>query len=206
MSRPVYLVALTGGIGSGKSTVAGLFVNAGVPVIDADVIAHLLTAPGGAAINAIKQEFGAAMINPAGALDRARMRERVFAEPARKIALENILHPMIREQMDHAAAAAQGDGAEIAILAVPLLFETMSFRGRARRALVIDCSVELQRQRVHQRSGIAMAEIERIISSQVSRSMRLQLADDVISNSGDVTVLPAQVSQLHERYRALANE
>lgn len=208
MSRPLslslYIVALTGGIGSGKSTVADLFSLRDVPVIDADVIAHNVTAPGGRAMASVLQAFGQAAVDPSGAMDRAYVRQRVFDDAASKSTLEGILHPMIRAEMD--AAIERASGAAYAVLAIPLLFETMSYRDRANRSLAVDCSLAMQRQRVQNRSGLKAEQIDQIIASQVSRQIRLQLADDVICNSGAPEGLGAQVEFFHQRYVRLADE
>jgi len=206
VSRPAFIVALTGGIGSGKSTVAELFLRRGIPTIDADEIAHSLTAPGGAALPAIVRQFGNDILDPTGAMDRAGMRQRVFDDFSSKAALEQILHPMIRNDIETAISAAHADKSAYVLLAIPLLFETMSYRGRAHRTLAVDCPVEMQRARVRERSKLSVAQIDQIIATQVSRSIRLQMADDVISNAGSVSQLESQVGVFHGRYLSQANE
>ncbi|MEO8102228.1 MAG: dephospho-CoA kinase [Betaproteobacteria bacterium] len=204
MPNPSYIVALTGGIGSGKSTVAGLFGQHGAHVIDTDIVAHRLTASGGTAIEPIARKFGDGMIAATGALDRSRMRDQVFADGSARAALEQILHPMIRAEVGQELGSDAARRAPYVMLAVPLLFETMVFRKQADRALVVDCPTALQRRRVQQRSGLSPVEVERILASQISRDRRLQLADDVISNSDALAALPAQVKFLHGRYGLLA--
>lgn len=195
MSVPV--IGLTGGIGSGKSTVADLFAERGASIVDTDRIAHALTAPGGAAMPAIGAAFGAALLAGDGSLARSAMRRLVFAEPAQRQRLEAILHPLIREQARAECAAAAGD---YALLVVPLLAETGALRSLMRRVLVIDCDPAVQRERVMRRSGLAAAEAEAIIAAQASREARLALADDVIVNDGELSELAPQVDRLHQLY------
>ena len=204
MPRPNYIVALTGGIGSGKSTVAALFGQRGVHIIDTDDIAHAITGAGGRALAPICKVFGDGVLAANGALDRAVMRTRVFEDADARAALEKVLHPLIREDVDAAFRADSATRAPYVMLAVPLLFETMGYRGQIRRALVVDCPVELQRRRVQQRAGLTLPAVDRILASQISRSLRLQLADDVISNPGDAKRLPPQVDFLHEYYEMMA--
>ncbi|HVL58489.1 MAG TPA: dephospho-CoA kinase [Burkholderiaceae bacterium] len=201
--RP-FLVALTGGIGSGKSTVAALFVERGAALVDSDALSRELTAPGGAAIEKIRSEFGDAAIGPDGGLDRAAMRARVFADPTARQRLEALLHPMIRQRSDAAIAAAAG--APYVIVDVPLLAETGAWRDRADRVLVVDVPRDTQIDRVIRRSGLERAQVDAILRAQASREQRLALADDVIDNSGDPAALPAQVDRLHAKYCRLASE
>ena len=199
-----YVVGLTGGIGSGKSTVADLFAAQGVAVVDADAIARELTAPGGAALPALQAEFaelGAAVIGPDGALDRASMRALAFANPAHKARLEAILHPLIRAECD-ARCAAAGD-APYVLLVVPLLIESGAYRDRVRRVLVVDCDEATQVARVVARSGLSPDEVRRIIATQLARAERLAAADDVIVNMAGVAALEPQVLAMHERYLRL---
>ena len=199
MTRPT--VCLTGGIGSGKSSVARLFEAHGVEVIDADALAHELTASGGAAIPAIRAAFGPEVVDGSGALDRERMRGRAFADPAARKRLESILHPMIRDESERRQAAATS---AYVILMIPLLVESGDPRRRCDRVLVVDCPEAEQIRRVMLRSNLARPEVEAIMAAQASRAERLAHADDVIDNGGDPSGLPRQVAALHARYLALA--
>jgi dephospho-CoA kinase len=194
-------VCLTGGIGSGKSSVARLFEARGVEVIDADALAHALTAPGGGAIPAIRAAFGPEVIDERGALDRERMRQQVFGDPGARKRLEAILHPIIREESERLRAAA---ASAYVILMIPLLVESGDPRRRCDRVLVVDCPEEEQVRRVMLRSNLARPEVAAIMATQASRAARLAHADDVIDNGGDPDRLPPQVEVLHARYLALA--
>ena len=196
-----FLVGLTGGIGSGKSTVADLFAAHGAHIVDTDAIAHALTTAGGAAIPAIRHAFGDAVIEPEGALDRAAMRKVVFADPDARRRLETILHPMIGHccelMIDEASAP-------YTIVVVPLLVESNRWRSRIDRLLVVDLPVEQQITRVMQRNRFERSQVEAIVAAQVSRDVRLAAADDVIVNDGTPADLEPQVEMLHHRYLALA--
>ncbi|WP_420476134.1 dephospho-CoA kinase [Noviherbaspirillum sp. ST9] len=196
-----FSVGLTGGIGSGKTTVADMLAARGAAIIDTDQIAHALTAPGGMAINEIRAQFGDAFLTPEGAMDRAKMRAYVFAEPAAKARLEAILHPLIRIETEKAAEAA---GGAYVVFAVPLLVESGSWKQRVTRVLVVDCAEETQVRRVMSRSGLPEAQIRAIMAAQASRSDRLAAADDVIDNDGDAMALVPQVDKLHALYTSLA--
>jgi dephospho-CoA kinase len=196
-----YVVGLTGGIGSGKSAAAQGFEGLGATVIDTDAIAHALTAAGGAAIAPIRAAFGADYITAEGALARARMRELVFADAAKKSVLEAILHPLIRQRSGELVRAARSP---YVILMVPLLIESGDYRGRCQRILVVDCPEELQVERVVARSGISAAQVRAIMATQASRAARLAAADDVIDNSRDPAHLRREVEALHRRYLQLA--
>lgn len=201
ISAELFSVGLTGGIGSGKTTVANMFAARGAAVIDTDLIAHQLCAPGGAAIKDIRAQFGASFITPEGAMDRARMRELVFADPAEKKRLESILHPLIRTETERAAQQAQGI---YTIFVVPLLIESGDWARRVSRVLVVDCPESLQIERVMARNGLAETQVRAIMLQQASRADRLAAADDVITNAGDAATLAPQVDRLHNVYCALA--
>ena len=196
-----YCVGLTGGIGSGKSEVSSLFGKLGAAVVDTDEISHALTAPAGAAIAAIRERFGSGIVAADGGLDRARMRNLVFSDAAARQKLESILHPLIRERTRAAVAGAR---ARYVIVVVPLLFETGAFLDLVARVLVVDCEEEEQIRRVVARSGIAAAEIRRIMAAQLPRAARIQRADDVLDNSGGLETLRDPVTRLHDKYLALA--
>ncbi|HNT39517.1 MAG TPA: dephospho-CoA kinase [Rubrivivax sp.] len=191
-------IGLTGGIGSGKSTVAALLVRHGAALVDTDAIARALTLPGGAAIAAIADTFGAAMIGADGALDRERMRQQVFADPAAKARLEAILHPLIAAQAEREAEAA---GARIVVFDVPLLAESTRWRARVDRILVVDCEEDTQRRRVMQRSGWSDAAVRAVIAQQAGRAARRAIADAVIYNDGlSPPELAHEVRALWERW------
>jgi len=196
-----YVVGLTGGIGSGKSAAAAAFARLGAEVVDTDEIAHELTAAGGAALPGIRELFGAEVLGPQGAMDRNRVRERVFADPAARRALEALLHPLIREESERRIAAA---AAAYVVHVVPLLVESRDYRNRVNRVLVVDCPEEVQVRRVRERSGLSEAEVRAIMATQASRAGRLAAADDVIDNSGTLGALQKQVEALHRRYLAYA--
>jgi dephospho-CoA kinase len=196
-----FLVGLTGGIGSGKSAAADIFGELGATIVDTDAIAHELTAPGGAAIKPIRDAFGAEVIASNGALDRAAMRRRVFADVQAKARLEGILHPMIRAEADRRSAAAR---APYVVLVVPLLVESGGYRSRVQRVAVVDCPEEVQVKRVMSRSGLTAEEARAIMAAQVERSQRLAAADDVIDNGGELAALRPQVEALHRKYLEMA--
>jgi dephospho-CoA kinase len=200
MNRPL-VVGLTGGIGSGKSYAAELFGARGAAIVDTDVIAHQLTAPGGAAMAAIRAAFGETVIDSHGALDRAAMRELAFADPAQRKRLEAILHPLIRAESAARVAAAE---APYILLVVPLLVESGTYRDRVARVLVVDCSEQTQVDRVVARSGLTPQAVRAIMAAQATRAERLAVADDVIDNDGDVDALRRQVATLDAAYRRLA--
>jgi dephospho-CoA kinase len=197
----MWVVGLTGGIGSGKSTVADCFAAMGVPVIDTDVIARQLTAPGGSALAAIQTTFGDAIMLPDGALDRAALRSRVFADTAARRQLEAILHPRIRQQVEQTLAALH---APYALIVIPLLVETGAYQDLLDRVLVVDCPETLQIERVMARSGLDRDEVERIMAAQAGRAERLAAANDMITNTGLPEALRAQVAVLHQDYLARA--
>jgi len=192
-----FVVGLTGGIGSGKSAAASEFARLGAAVVDTDAIAHALTQAGGAAIPEVERIFGRQMMGESGAMDRNRMREHVFADPAAREALEALLHPMIREESRRLIAAAQGP---YVIYVVPLLVESQDYRRRVDRVLVIDVPEELQVERVRARSGLSEPQVLAILASQATRADRLAAADDVIENRGTIDALRKQVAAFHQKY------
>ncbi len=195
------VVALTGGIGSGKSTVAAILQELGAAVIDTDEIAHRLTAPGQPGALAVREQFGAEYLLPDGALDRARMRELVFTDPAAKKKLEAILHPMIRAAVAAAVRTAEGP---YVVIVVPLLIETGAYRDLAQRILVVDADEEQQTARVIERNGFEVDAVRAIMAAQASRAERLRHADDIVRNSADLASLRADSVALHRKYVALA--
>jgi dephospho-CoA kinase len=199
-----YTVALTGGIGSGKSAAAAQFSRLGVTVIDTDAIARELTAAGGAALPAIRAAFGPEALSADGSLDRARMRTLVFSAPPARARLEAILHPMILCASERRAQAATSF---YVMVDIPLLVEggdASPWRRRCQRVCVVDCPPALQIERVRSRNGLAPAQIEAIIAAQASREARLAAADDVIDNRGTLAALHARVDALHGCYLELA--
>ena len=198
--RGRFVVGLTGGIGSGKSAAAEEFARLGASIVDTDAIAHELTASGGAAIPAIRKLFGADAVLPSGAMDRAAVRKRVFADAAARGALEGVLHPMIREEAARRIAAAPGP---YVINVVPLLIESGNYRLRVDRVLVIDAPEDTRLARVRSR-GLGDDQVRAIMATQASREARLAAADDVIENAGTVDALRQEVSRLHARYVQLA--
>ena len=190
-------LGLTGGIGSGKSTVATLLAECGAAVIDADAISRQLTAPGGLAIAAIAQQFGPIFITPDGALDRDRMRALAYADPGARKQLESIIHPLVGLQVQTQAAEAQNNGRRCAVFDIPLLVESAHWRQKVDRVLVVDCSSEVQCHRVMARSQLTRAEVEAIVASQATRQRRLAAADVVMFNEQlSLTQLALEVKRL----------
>jgi dephospho-CoA kinase len=194
------VIGLTGGIGSGKSTVAALFAGRGATVVDTDEISRSLSAAGGKAMPEIGAAFGPGVIAPDGSLDRAAMRQLAFADEAARARLEAILHPLIRAEAGREIASARGD---YVLLAVPLLFESRGQLQQVARTLVVDCPEELQVARTMARSGLSEPEVRAIMAAQWPRWRRLQCADDVVANAGDLDALVPQIEELDRRYRAL---
>ena len=197
-----YCVGLTGGIGTGKTVVSGLFEALGASVVDTDEISRALTAPGGAALGALRAQFGAEAIGPDGGLDRERMRRRVFQNARAREQLEAILHPPIRGRTQAAIAAARGP---YVIVVVPLLFETGACLEFVQRVLVVDCDEAEQVRRVVASRGISAEEVRRIMATQMPRAERLRRADDVLHNENGIEALRGHVERLHARYLALAH-
>lgn len=193
-----FRVGLTGGIASGKSTVANLFADLGVTIIDTDVIAREVVAPGSPLLPTIAGHFGRDVLAADGSLDRRALRQRVFADPAERQWLEQLTHPEIRRLTDERSDAAPGS---YSIVAIPLLVETGG-KDRFDRVLVVDCAPELQIARLQARDGSTRAQAEAALAAQVSRAERLAVANDVIHNDGDIAHLRDQVEKLHRAYVA----
>ena len=196
-------IGLTGGIGSGKSAVADSLAKLGASIIDTDVIAHALTAPGGAALTPIRAAFGDRAIDPTGALDRDYMRNLVFEQPEQRKQLEGILHPLIAQMVQSQAQSVSGS---YVVFVVPLLVESGRWRDRVDRVCVVDCDEATQIKRVQARSGLDIKRIKQILQAQATRQDRLALADDVIDNGSHITLraLESQVLGLHHRWCNLA--
>ncbi|EIF29599.1 dephospho-CoA kinase [Burkholderia sp. Ch1-1] len=198
----MFAVGLTGGIGSGKSTVADLFAAHGVPLVDTDLIAHRVTAPRGMAMPQIAAEFGEAFVAADGSLDRARMRTLVFSDDSALKRLEGITHPLIRAETEREQREAQGP---YVIVVVPLLVESGTWKNRVNRVLTVDCSMETQISRVMSRNNFSRAQVLAIIARQATREARLAAADDVIDNDNvSLEALRAQVDAQHRVYLSLA--
>lgn len=194
-------VGLTGGIASGKSLVANMFVKLGAELVDADQIAREVVAPGEPALSAIRDTFGAQVLSSRGELDRAALRKLVFADPDKRSALDALLHPLIRARL---LARVDEVRRPYVVIAVPLLVET-DFAKLVDRIAVVDCPESLQLERLMRRDGIPRAEAVAMIAAQADRATRLRAAHDVIDNSGDVELTRRQVAQLHHRYLELAS-
>ncbi|SAL63551.1 dephospho-CoA kinase [Caballeronia cordobensis] len=199
----MFSIGLTGGIGSGKSTVADLFATRGVTLVDTDLIAHRITATGGVAMPLIASEFGDDFIAADGSLDRAKMRALVFADDTAKARLEAIVHPLIRAETERQRNAAPGP---YHIVVVPLLVESGEWAARVSRVLVVDCPVETQITRVMRRNAFTREQVLAIVAKQATREARLAAADDIVVNDESATLdaLAQQVDTLHARYLSLA--
>ena len=195
-------IGLTGGIGSGKSTVAGMLAALGAAVIDADAISRSVTAAGGRAIEPIRAQFGDAMIGADGAMDRQAMRAQVFSDPAARQRLEAIIHPLVATITQEQTQAALARGASCLVFDVPLLVESgKRWRQQVDRVWVVDCEPATQRERVMTRSGLAAEEVDRIMAQQATRAQRLACADLVVFNQGlDLPALNAQVKQMARHF------
>ena len=198
---PRLRIGLTGGIASGKSTVAQRFAELGVPVIDADVASRGVVEPGKPGLAQVVERFGPEVLDAQGHLDRPALRARIFNDSDLRRALDAILHPLIRADMELKAAAAQGP---YVVMAIPLLVESGNARARVDRVLVVDVDETLQIQRVQARDGSSPDEARAILASQASRGARLAEADDVLLNAGSVADLRQAVDRLHEQYLQLA--
>lgn len=193
------LVGLTGGIGSGKTAVSDELAKLGAGIVDTDLIAHQITAPGGAAIPLIQKQFGAEFIDPSGALDRSKMRSLVFADPQARKSLENITHPLIRRETIKQAQQLLEQKAPYLVFVVPLLIESGNWRPLLDCLVVVDCPEETQIERVMHRSKLPRNEVESILKAQASRTERLAYADMVIENQGTIDLLKAEVLSLHQK-------
>ena len=192
-----YIVALTGGIGSGKSTVANAFANLGINVIDADIIARQVVEPGAPALHAIADHFGAD-----GTLQRRALRERIFANPEEKNWLNALLHPLIQQETQHQIQQATSS---YVLWVVPLLVENSLYK-KANRVLVVDVSPETQLKRTMQRDDVTREHVEQILAAQATREARLAVADDVIDNNGAPDAIASDVARLHAHYLQLASQ
>lgn len=198
-------IGLTGGIGSGKTRVADMFAARGAALIDTDLLAHEITAPGGAAIAPLLEAFGPRCLRPDGAMDRDAMRALVFSDPDAKARLEGITHPLIRQLTEARAAAVRAAGQHpYLIYVVPLLVESGTWRARVGRVLVVDCQEETQVARVMARNGFTRDQVQAIMQKQATRAARLAVADDVIDNDGPPDALAPQVERLDALYRTLS--
>lgn len=197
----VVRLGLTGGIGSGKSTVARLLADRGAAVVDADAIARELTAPGGLAMSAIAATFGQDFITPAGALDREKMRALVYTDPTARQRLESIIHPLVGLETQSQASSAASQGRSCLVFDIPLLVESPSWRQKVDHVLVVDCTPDVQISRVMARSQLTRNDVEKIISSQAGRERRLCAADTVIFNAGlSFEELADEVRQISHRF------
>ena len=198
-----FSIGLTGGIGSGKTFVSDILAELGATIVDADVISRGLTVPGGAGIEPIRQAFGESFIGADGALDRAKMRGRVFGNPAERLRLEGILHPLIRDICFQQALEVDGS---YVVFVNPLLIDLPVWKGMGTRILVVDCPEDLQVQRVMRRSNLSAEQAKAIIAAQATRQQRLAKADDVIVNDRDAAEIRREVERLHRTYLAMAKD
>ena len=202
--RFAFSVGLTGGVGSGKSTIAAMLSALGAGIVDADAIAHQLTAPGGAAIDAVRKQFGAVAIAPDGALDRAHMRSVVFSDSTARAQLESLLHPMVRSAMGERASLLVVNGCPYVVYVVPLLIETRKGHDYVDRILVIDCTETTQMERVCAR-GLDAGTARKIMGAQATRQQRLAAADDVLLNEAAFDQIELKAERLHREYLAAAS-
>ncbi|WP_087016587.1 dephospho-CoA kinase [Thaumasiovibrio subtropicus] len=194
------IIGLTGGIGSGKTTVANKFAEKGVPLVDADIVARQVVEPNSQGLTAIIKKFGSDLLLTDGSLNRGKLRELVFSNPDNKVWIDALLHPMIRKEMQRQLDAISS---EYCLLVVPLLVEN-GLQSMTDRVLVVDVSAEQQQQRTRDRDGVSNDQVARIIALQASREERLSIADDVIDNSRNTADLDQQINTLHQKYLQLA--
>ncbi|EED2638724.1 dephospho-CoA kinase [Salmonella enterica subsp. houtenae serovar 40:z4,z24:-] len=197
-----YTVALTGGIGSGKSTVADAFADLGITVIDADIIARQVVEPGQPALNAIAEHFGSELIAADGTLRRRALRERIFSHPKEKAWLNALLHPLIQQETQRQLQQATSP---YVIWVVPLLIENRLYQ-KANRVLVVDVTPEMQLMRAMQRDDVTREHVKHILAAQATREARLAVADDVIDNNGAPDAIASDVARLHASYLKLASQ
>jgi dephospho-CoA kinase len=202
MTKKILHIGLTGGIASGKSTVARLFGAHGVPIIDTDQIARDVVEPGQPPLERLVERFGTGILTPDGHLDRPKLREIVFSDPMARADLEALTHPAIGSAVEARSAAA---GGPYQILVIPLLVEK-GLGARVERVLVVDCPEEMQIDRLQARDGSTLEQARAILNAQTSRAARLKAAHDVILNDSDITALEEQVSALHKHYLQLAGK
>ncbi|AXW85934.1 dephospho-CoA kinase [Lonsdalea britannica] len=195
-----YIVALTGGIGSGKSTVAEGFAQQGITIIDADIIARQVVEPGTAALSAISKRFGPEILNADDTLNRSALRAKIFSSEREKEWLNQLMHPLIHAETQRQLLAAPGP---YVMWVIPLLIEN-SLQSQAQRVLVVDVTPEIQLQRTLARDGVSLHQAEKILSAQATREQRLAYADDIIDNSRSQSELAPQIAMLHQRYLELA--
>lgn len=196
----MFIVGLTGGIGSGKSTVANLFADKAVPVIDTDIIARKVVAPGTSGLDQIKKVFGNTVITGQDKLDRTALRKIIYSDNKKRKQLEDILHPLIREKAQYQINNLDND---YCIIVIPLLIET-GHPYKLDRILVVDCDEQIQIERTIARDNYDEVQVKKILASQVDRKTRLAKADDIITNNTDLDMLTNQVNQLHLKYSRLA--
>ena len=202
MTNQKFVVGLTGGIASGKTTVANLFAEFGIELVDADVIAREVVAKGSAGLSAIVEHFGDEILLANGQLDRATLRNKVFNNETQRLWLNNLLHPMIRQKM---LDQVQASTSKYVIMVVPLLFENQ-LDSLVSTTLVVDISPELQISRTMQRDGVSQKQVEHILASQMSRQQRIDKANHIIDNQGDIELLRSQVTHLHQLFLQQAAE
>jgi len=202
----ILLVGLTGGIGSGKTTVSDLLTQLGAGVIDTDLIAHQITGPVGSAIPLIQKEFGPDYIDASGALNRAKMRTLVFENPKFRGLLEQITHPLIQQKTIQQALELAKNGAPYLVFVVPLLIESRTWQNLIDYLIAVDCPVETQIERVMHRNNLSRADVWKIIKAQVSRHDRNAQANTVIENTGDLDSLKIQVEDLNEKFLQISKD
>lgn len=198
-----FVVGLTGGIGSGKSSASKIFMELGIDVVDTDQIAHELTQSGGAAIPALRSQFGEEFITVDGALDRTKMRQLIFDDSYQRTKLEALLHPLILKETAYRIHQCHSP---YVIVAIPLLFETGDYNFLIQRVLVIDCDEQLQISRTVARSSLIIEEVKSIMASQIDRRKRLEKADDIIVNNQNMDHLRSQIIELHKIYLGLSKQ